>query len=53
MPIKKSNKGFNIPSNSCSLLWNELPIEIKRSRNIISFKNNLKSYLLTKMRDGG
>ena len=36
MPLKKSNKGFNIPSNSCSLLW-----------------NNLKSYLLTKMKDGG
>ena len=37
-PLRKSNKGLNSASYSGPLLWNKLPIEIKRSGSTNSFK---------------
>ena len=50
-PFRKLNKGLNSVSYSGPLLWNKLPIEIKRSGSTNSFKHNVKNYYLTKMED--
>ena len=51
--FRKSNKGLNSVSCSSPLLWNKLPIEIKRSGSTNSFKYNVKNYCLTKMEHTG
>ena len=52
-PFRKLNKGLNSVSYSGPLLWNKLPIEIKRSGSTNSFKHNVKNYYLTKMERTG
>ena len=47
-PLRKSNKGLNSASYSGPLLWNNLPIEIKRSGSTNSFKHNVKKLLSNK-----
>ena len=51
--LKISNKGLNSASYSGPSLWNKLPVEIKRSGSINSFKHNVKNYYLTKMEHTG
>ena len=51
--LRKSNEGLNSASYSCPSLWNKLPIEIKRSESINSFKPNVKNYYLTKTEHTG
>ena len=49
-PLRKSNiEDLNSASYSGPSLWNKLPIEIKRSGCINSFKHNVKNYYLTKI----
>ena len=52
-PFRKSNKGLNSASYSGPSLWNKMPVEIKRSGSINSFKHNVKYYYLTKMEHTG
>ena len=52
-PLRKSNKGLNSASHSGPSLWNKLPVEIKRSGSINSFKHNVENYYLTKMEHTG
>ena len=52
-PLRKSNKGLDSASYSVPSLWNKLPVEIKRSGSINSFKHNVKNYYLTKMEHTG
>ena len=52
-PLRKLNKGLNSASYSGPSLWNKLPVEIKRSGSINSFKHNVKHYYLTKMEHTG
>ena len=47
-PLRKLNKGLNSESLSAPSLWNKLPVEIKRSGSINSFKHNVKNYYRTK-----
>ena len=49
-PLRKSNKGLNSASYSSPSLWNKLPVEIRRSGSINSFKQNIKNYYLPKMK---
>ena len=52
-PLKKSKKSLNSASCSGPSLWNKLPVDIKRSGSINSFKHNVKNYYLTKMEHTG
>ena len=51
--FRKSNKGLNSVSYSSQLLWNKLPIEIKRSGSTNSFKHSVKNYHLRKVEHAG
>ena len=52
-PLRKSKKGLNSASYSAPLLWNKLPIEIKRSGITNSFKHNVKNCYLTNVEHTG